>query len=87
LVLVGHRWVMVLVVFVVLGGTAVAVVAGGGIVDCVTWNEDLLACAAVGTEGVEPSACAGRVDVVPTESIATTAVAVTRGAATAFVAG
>jgi hypothetical protein len=87
LVLVGHRWVVVFVVLVVLGGTAMAVVLGAAVVDCVTCREDALHCGALDTDVPEAAICVCSDDVMSTESIATTAVAVTRGAATTLVAG
>src|SRR5579864_2507344 len=86
-VLVGHRRVVVFVVLVVLGGTAMAVVVGAGIVDCVTCREDVFQGCAFDTGVPEATICVGSDDVEPTESIPTTAVAVTRGAATTLVAG
>jgi hypothetical protein len=86
-VLVGHRWVVVFVVLVVVGGVAMLVVVSAGFVDCVTCREDVLHGWALDTDVPDAAICVCSDDVTLTESMATTAVAVTRGAATTFVAG
>jgi hypothetical protein len=55
--LVGHRWVVVLVVLVVLGGTAMALVLGAEIVDCVTCREEVLHGCALDTDVPDAAIC------------------------------
>ena len=84
-VLVGHKWVVVLVVLVVVGGRAM-VVGGTGMVVVVVCCT-LFECGAVGSDALELARCGCGGAVTLTESMAITAPAVTRGAATIFVAG
>jgi hypothetical protein len=84
--LVGIKWVAVLVVLVVLGGTATVVGGTGTVVvvgaGCATCDNGAVGCVAL-----ESAAWVCGDEVRSTESMATTAVAVTRGAATTLVAG
>jgi hypothetical protein len=86
-VLVGHKWVVVLVVLEVLGGTVIVVggagiVAGTGPGRAAAWS-----CGADGSDPFELARCAGGDGATSMESKTTTAVAVTSGVATTLVAG
>ncbi len=85
LVLVGHKWVAVLVVLVVVGGTVMVVGGTGTVVVVVVWVPRHWG--AVGCEALVSVRCVCGAAVRSTESMATTAAAVTSGAATTFVAG
>ncbi len=86
MVLVGHRCVVVLVGLVELGGKA-TVVVGEGRMAWVTCCNDELACrGAVRRDAFDVAPLLWGAEVVLSESIATTTVAVTRGAATTLVA-
>jgi len=84
-VLVGHKCVVVLVVLEVEGGTAMVVVLAGTVV--VVARGTVSDCGAVGCETRASAKWGPGAEVTSTESIATTAPAVTRGAATTLVAG
>jgi len=84
-VLVGHKWVVVLVVLVVLGGTAMVVVEAG--VVTVVVGAARAATGVGGALGEVPLDSATWVWAEQSMKSMATAVAVTRGAATTFVTG
>jgi hypothetical protein len=86
LVLVGHKWVVVLVALVVVGGTAMVVAGVRTVLVVDVGAAGWASCGrgAVGWVALESATCVCGVE--STQSMAT-AVAVTRGAATTLVAG